>query len=114
MHSSSDHEYLRSQQDCNCKAKEAFLTVVKHFCARNCLVGLQPCTHQDTQPLTCSREVEIFNSFAFSLLYKPDHQTGNAELEEKAKLARKSNFRSSVSIHEFIGNVIIQLCELFP
>lgn len=113
MHSSSAHECLWSQQDCNSKAiiNEAFLTVVIHFCARNCLVS-QLCTHQEfpflTQPLTCSREVEIFNSFAFSLLCKPDHQTGNAELEEKAKLARKSNFRSSVSIHEFIRNVILQ------
>ena len=119
MHSSSAQECLWSQQDCNSKAiiNEAFLTVVIHFCARNCPVS-QLCTHQEfsflTQPLTCSREVEIFNSFAFSLLCKPDHQTGNAELEEKAKLARKSNFRSSVSIHEFIRNVIIQHCDLFP
>ena len=29
---------------------------------------------------------------------EPDHVTGNAELEEKARLTMKTNFRSSVSI----------------
>ena len=38
------------------------------------------------------------------ILIEPDHVAGNAELEEKARLTMKSNFRSSVSIASDVCN----------
>ena len=99
MHSSSAQECLWSQQDCNSKAiiNEAFLTVVIHFCARNCLVS-QLCTHQEfpflTQPLTCSREVEIFNSKSLPFPFYVNQIIRQAMLN----LKRKQNLPEKVTL----------------